>query len=50
MDTATHRHYQRHFADGETTADLASNAATKAITRAGLPDIDPIIVATHHSG
>ena len=40
---------QRHFvADGETTADLASNAATKAITRAGLvpTDIDLIIVAT----
>ena len=40
---------QRHFvADGETTADLASNAAKKAITRAGLvpTDIDLIIVAT----
>ena len=40
---------QRHFvADGETTADLASNAATTAITRAGLvpTDIDLIIVAT----
>ena len=40
---------QRHFvADGETTADLASNAATKAIMRAGLvpADIDLIIVAT----
>ncbi len=40
---------QRHFvADGETTADLASNAATKTITRAGLvpTDIDLIIVAT----
>ena len=40
---------QRHFvADGETTADLACHAATKAITRAGLipKDIDLIIVAT----
>ena len=40
---------QRHFvADGETTADLAGNAATKALTQAGLAptDIDLIIVAT----
>jgi len=40
---------QRHFvADGETTADLASNAATKALAQAGLAptDIDLIIVAT----
>ena len=40
---------QRHFvADGETTADLASNAATKALTQAGFAptDIDLIIVAT----
>ncbi len=40
---------QRHFvADGETTADLASKAATKALYQAGLgaSDIDLIIVAT----
>ena len=40
---------QRHFvADGETTADLASKAATDALTQAGLAptDIDLIIVAT----
>ena len=40
---------QRHFvADGETTADLASNAAKKALTQARLAptDIDLIIVAT----
>ena len=40
---------QRHFvADGETTADMASNAATKALTQVGLAptDIDLIIVAT----
>ena len=42
---------QRHFvADGETTADLASKAATKALLQAGLAptDIDLIIVI-HHS-
>ena len=40
---------QRHFvADGETTADLASKAAIKALMQAGLAptDIDLIIVAT----
>ena len=40
---------QRHFvADGETTADMASNAATNALTQVGLAptDIDLIIVAT----
>jgi len=40
---------QRHLvADGETTADLANNAASKALANAGLTgaDIDLIIVAT----
>jgi 3-oxoacyl-[acyl-carrier-protein] synthase-3 len=40
---------QRHLvADGETTADLANNAASKALANAGLKgaDIDLIIVAT----